>query len=506
MSESLATVDSIVPDELITAQSKNKIPDKSSQKCLESENESSDGTKNRPSNDSEEAFQTIQIESSCSSFSSSDAEAKISLPFNSQGPMGSKLLIDSSSNQESINHSSTNTIKQNELEKSNLNNSGQRKNMMACEMCNNYEMQLQDMQYREAVLHISIGQYEKNIVKLKEDLKKEQSFENELKSLSSQVDQGQNSFEKISNKFAKLNKSANSSIASLINQIDKLKSDIVRLSSDNEKLIGRHLKKSREMLSESISLPEDPEALQFYCLQLREDLIQALYNREHLEETLRSENIFLKEQLLGEQQSKENIEENLAHENKTLLVRTQNLESELKNYKKNFDQIKIESKMFQNNYEDLSRSSSQKIEELETKLQILSDNKAKSAEEIASLRSKVQSLQIDLDNSEQVQRDFVKLSQSLQVQLEKIRQSDTEVRWQHEDDVTECNGCKKCFHSRKEKINCMHCGRIFCSDCCSKSIQSGPNKRLFKVCQVCHTLLDHQTACWFVNEVPLSPT
>ncbi|KAI7695708.1 hypothetical protein SSS_10503 [Sarcoptes scabiei] len=162
--------------------------------------------------------------------------------------------------------------------------------------------------------------------------------------------------------------------------------------------------------------------------------------------------------------------------------------------------------MFQNNYEDLSRSSSQKIEELETKLQILSDNKAKSAEEIASLRSKVQSLQIDLDNSEQVQRDFVKLSQSLQVQLEKIRQSDTEVRWQHEDDVTECNGCKKCFHSRKEKINCMHCGRIFCSDCCSKSIQSGPNKRLFKVCQVCHTLLDHQTACWFVNEVPLSPT
>lgn len=220
---------------------------------MESENESSDGTKNRPSNDSvsylmllivlnyfidhlkqEEAFQTIQIESSCSSFSSSDAEAKISLPFNSQGPMGSKLLIDSSSNQESINHSSTNTIKQNELEKSNLNNSGQRKNMMACEMCNNYEMQLQDMQYREAVLHISIGQYEKNIVKLKEDLKKEQSFrleieekfineskrfENELKSLSSQVDQGQNSFEKISNKFAKLNKSANSSIASLINQV-----------------------------------------------------------------------------------------------------------------------------------------------------------------------------------------------------------------------------------------------------------------------------------------------
>ena len=30
--------------------------------------------------------------------------------------------------------------------------------------------------------------------------------------------------------------------------------------------------------------------------------------------------------------------------------------------------------------------------------------------------------------------------------------------------------------------------------------------RTFKVCQVCHTLLDNQTACWFVNEAPQSPT
>lgn len=63
---------------------------------------------------------------------------------------------------------------------------------------------------------------------------------------------------------------------------------------------------------------------------------------------------------------------------------------------------------------------------------------------------------MDLDNSEQVQRDFVKLSQSLQVQLEKIRQADTEVRWQHEEDVSECNGCKKTFQYKKEKVELFY--------------------------------------------------
>lgn len=38
------------------------------------------------------------------------------------------------------------------------------------------------------------------------------------------------------------------------------------------------------------------------------------------------------------------------------------------------------------------------------------------------------------------------------MELEKIRQSDNEVRWQHDEDVTECNSCKKAFQSRKEKV------------------------------------------------------
>ncbi|KAJ9575188.1 hypothetical protein L9F63_025860, partial [Diploptera punctata] len=78
-------------------------------------------------------------------------------------------------------------------------------------------------------------------------------------------------------------------------------------------------------------------------------------------------------------------------------------------------------------------------------------------EQLSELRSRVGSLQQELDNSEAVQKDFVRLSQSLQVQLERIREADTQVRWQHEDDVEECQGCKTGFSFTRSKLHCQHC-------------------------------------------------
>ena len=145
------------------------------------------------------------------------------------------------------------------------------------------------------------------------------------------------------------------------------------------------------------------------------------------------------------------------------------------------------------------------ITELKWKVEDLTKTNRGLEEESASLKNKVQSLQVELDNSEVVQRDFVKLSQSLQIQLEKIRQADSEVRWQHEDDVHECNQCNKKLNSRKDKSHCSHCGRIFCHECNGKMINSGPKRRAFKVCCVCHTLLDHETAPYFSNDPPSVP-
>lgn len=93
----------------------------------------------------------------------------------------------------------------------------------------------------------------------------------------------------------------------------------------------------------------------------------------------------------------------------------------------------------------------------------------------------------------------------MQIQLEKIRQSDNEVRWQHEDDVPDCQDCRRVFTGRKEKAHCAHCGKIFCAECRSKSVVAGPNRRPFMVCQVCHTLLDRDTAPYFSSAAPQSP-
>ena len=40
----------------------------------------------------------------------------------------------------------------------------------------------------------------------------------------------------------------------------------------------------------------------------------------------------------------------------------------------------------------------------------------------------------------------------LQMELERIRQSDTEVRWQHEDDVDACSRCHVGFSLSKRKV------------------------------------------------------
>lgn len=89
-----------------------------------------------------------------------------------------------------------------------------------------------------------------------------------------------------------------------------------------------------------------------------------------------------------------------------------------------------------------------------------------------------------------------------QIQLEKIRDSDIQVRWQHEEDVDECPTCKSGFTVKKKKEHCRHCGTIFCGSCLSHSVRSGPNMRPSKVCDVCHTLLVKSSAPYFSEAPP----
>eukprot|EP00080_Pristionchus_pacificus_P007783 PDM67803.1 rabn-5 [Pristionchus pacificus] len=144
----------------------------------------------------------------------------------------------------------------------------------------------------------------------------------------------------------------------------------------------------------------------------------------------------------------------------------------------------------------------QTVAELEQQVQQVQSERKAVEQTSANFRQRCSALQHELDVSEQVQKDFVQLSQSLQIQLEKIRQSDQEVRWQWEDEVSECSApsCTQTVARLRPKPRCMHCGKIFCAPCVSTTVPAGKNNRPAPVCAVCHTLLNKDSAPFFSRE------
>ncbi|RWS05649.1 rab GTPase-binding effector protein 1-like protein [Dinothrombium tinctorium] len=371
-----------------------------------------------------------------------------------------------------------------------------------CEMCKNYELQLQSVENTATQLRKQLALKDSTIKECKDELKKEhdlkieleEKFIKEAKETEKQIQDLESRLSE-SNLFTIYYNEANEKIATVRSLNDKLQNHLRTMMSENEALLGRYIVKSQELQSEVINLPQDINEMQFHCLKLREDLITALTIKERNEETHRNQNT-------ADQQAKENLAENLARDNESLKNLYDSLDKDFKELKSRFNEQEIMLRQCQEQIAMLIQENEQHIFSNSE----LMNEKLKYEEENMNLRSKIQSLQIELDNSEAVQRDFVKLSQSLQIQLEKIRQADVEVRWQHDDDVKDCNQCKKIFHSKKEKMHCAHCGKIFCSDCNNKLVYGGPNRRQFKVCSVCHTLLDRETAPYFSNEPPQSPS
>lgn len=142
---------------------------------------------------------------------------------------------------------------------------------------------------------------------------------------------------------------------------------------------------------------------------------------------------------------------------------------------------------------------------MEGQITSMQKDRAESETALNEYKLKCATLQKELDTTEAVQKDFVKLSQELQIQLEKIRQAENEVylfsisfvnshflkvRWQFEEDIYLCNKCENNFDNKRAKLHCLHCGKIFCHECLINTIPTGPNSRLAKVCDVCHTLLN----------------
>lgn len=283
----------------------------------------------------------------------------------------------------------------------------------------------------------------------------------------------------------------------LANEREKIVRELKRLQDENDNLVGKYSSKAEEMQNEIIDLPEQMEDIHLLLLRYREELITSKLAKERLEEKLKSEASFLKAQVAGEQQAKEDIEDQLTTEIEQFKEKIYLLES----CKSELEAQQKRGKEYEENQLRHQETNANLQSQMNTHLVDKQDLDNK----VAEMNAKIKNLQQELDDSVAVQTDFVRLSQSLQIELEKIRQGENEVRWQHEDDIPDCQGCRKSFAhttSSKRKHHCRHCGRIFCTECLAKLVPSGPQRRPTKVCDVCHTLLVQNSAPYFSTEPP----
>lgn len=336
-----------------------------------------------------------------------------------------------------------------------------------CDMCINYEAQLVKIQTVAKDLEKQLYESDRQLQLQRDDLIKEVEFRKEMENkwnekkdehkikvteLTAASQLAHQTLHDLKQQFKQMYQGVNDDLKKLTHERENVQRHLIELQMENEMLVGIHSKHSQQLQNENINMPNNVEELHISLLKAREDLIAAKVAQELAQEkhaSLEYEINLLREQIIVEKD--------------------------------------------------------EKINNLEKKIDNLIKDKQESDTTIAELKQRVTSLQQVLDTSGEVQMDFVRLSQSLQVQLEKIRESGSEVRWQHEEDIDECPGCQTSFSIAKKKIHCRHCGHIFCQGCLTHVVNSGPKQRPSRVCGVCHTLLVPDTAPYFSQKPPHVP-
>ncbi|XP_065764605.1 rab GTPase-binding effector protein 1 isoform X2 [Muntiacus reevesi] len=308
-----------------------------------------------------------------------------------------------------------------------------------CDMCSNYEKQLQGIQIQEAEtrdqvkkLQVMLRQANDQLEKTMKDKQEledfiKQSTEDSSHQISALVLRAQASeilLEELQQGFSQAKRDVQEQMAVLMQSREQVSEELVRLQKDNDSLQGKHSLHVSLQQAEDFILPDTMEALRELVLKYRENIINVRTAADHMEEKLKAEILFLKEQIQAEQCLKENLEE-------TLQLEIENCKEEIasiSSLKAELERIKVE----KGQLESTLTEKSQQLESLqEMKMTLEEQLKKETAAKVTveqlmfEEKNKAQRLQTELDVSEQVQRDFVKLSQTLQVQLERIRQADS---------------------------------------------------------------------------------
>ncbi|XP_061461399.1 rab GTPase-binding effector protein 1 [Rhineura floridana] len=308
-----------------------------------------------------------------------------------------------------------------------------------CDMCSNYEKQLQGIQIQEAETRDQVKKLQMMLRQANDQLEKtmrekqeldeylKQSTEdsgNQILSLIVRVQESETQLSELQHAFSQARRDVQDQMAVLTQSREHISEELMRLQKDNESLQGKHCLHVSLQQAEDFILPETEEELRELVLKYREDIISVRTAADHLEEKLKAEILFLKEQIQAEQCLKENIEETLQLEIencKEEIAAASSLKTELERIRVGKEQLESTLKEKMQQLESFQERRSGLEEQLRRELVA----KAHLEQLMFEEKDKAQRLQTELDVSEQVQRDFVKLSQTLQVQLERIRQADS---------------------------------------------------------------------------------
>uniref|UniRef100_A0AAR2LHI5 Rab GTPase-binding effector protein 1 n=1 Tax=Pygocentrus nattereri TaxID=42514 RepID=A0AAR2LHI5_PYGNA len=290
-----------------------------------------------------------------------------------------------------------------------LKNAG-RKLGRRCDMCSNYEKQLQVIQGQEA--------------ETRDQVKKLQAM---LRQANDQLERTMNEKQELEDSVKQGNEETTIKVTALMQKVQESESTLSALQ--------QAFSQAKRNTQEQMSLKKETQLYKMYTLytqhelqslvlQYREDIVSARTAAEHLEEKLKAEILFLKEQIQAEQCLKENMED-------TLQLEIEGCKEEIASFsslKTELERVKSEKEQMESSLAEKSQAleSLQSLKSsLEEQLKDALSSKSTLESQVFDEKDKAQRLQTELDVSEQVQRDFVKLSQTLQVQLERIRQADS---------------------------------------------------------------------------------
>ncbi|EDW85816.1 uncharacterized protein Dwil_GK22941 [Drosophila willistoni] len=377
----------------------------------------------------------------------------------------------------------------------------------SCESCITAEKKAEEVSLQVKRQQKQIDLLQRQLVESRETLTKEaalrkdledqwqekrEAHKTEVQSLREQAKTQEQLLLDMQQRFLETKDEVNRQLQRVTDDRERVNKQLETLQADNDFLSGRYLATSEEIENQNINLPNTVVELHELMLRQQSELIQARVSSE-----------YEKQKCVSSLDEIQILRAQLEESNNERRVYKRKMQLDIKSLQDRVTEHLVTVQAYETTKTQLERKEAELNKQLsDCRVEIieLQDSNEKLSKANVEYKTKIKTLQEELSTMETVQKDFVKLSQTLQMSLEELRHADTEVRWQDDDDVNNCPTCNAGFTVMVRKIHCRHCGHIYCDKCLTKTVPSGPRKRVARVCDICHTLLTPNTAPYFSRE------